>query len=435
MINLKNLFSPANPEEEKHNLNWKLFILRVYQKSKENDILIHAMGMVYITLLSIVPFLLFLFYIMTLFNFFGRMDTIIAEIQSFILNNLAAGTGQSLLNYLEAYVYNLDIEELGIISFASLIVIIIFMLARIEITFNKIWGVEEHRDILKRFVSFWTIITLGTFVVTLLLTLALFLGDKYLAALLSGVDINTGGVFNFFLFSLNFLIFTAAYYFIPNTDVEAKAAIFSGIISGILFLLSKNLYSVYTDHVITYKRLYGSLSVIPIFLVWIYLIWIIVLVGAVISYVFQFRKSLKYLDFDSKINRGIKRMIPAAVLIVLHKAVQKNEQKGLSFEDILKRIKLPPKILNKEIEKMKEHSLIAESKDDIFIPLASSTAINLWDVFKPYQIDEELNIQKVFLDQEVNQYYQYTKNNMESTLKNITIQKIIEGDLESGSAD
>ena len=70
-----------------------LFIKRVYQKAKENDIFIHSMGMVYITTLSIVPFLIFSFYIMTLFNFFGKIDTIVEEIKALILNNLAAGTG------------------------------------------------------------------------------------------------------------------------------------------------------------------------------------------------------------------------------------------------------------------------------------------------------------------------------------------------------
>jgi len=429
MINSKNLFSPNNHKETSHNLDWKLFMLRVYQKSKENDILIHAMGMVYITLLSIVPFLLFLFYIMTLFDFFGRMNTIIEEIQIFILNNLAAGTGQSLLNYLESYVYNVDLEQLGIISFTSLIVIIIFMLARVEITFNKIWSVEEHRDILKRFVSFWTVITLGTFIFTLLLTLAIFLSDKYLAAWLQGMHINTGGVFNLFLFSLNFLIFTAAYYFIPNTNVEAKAAIFSGIISGLLFILSKNLYSIYTDHVITYKKLYGSLSVIPIFFVWIYLIWVIILLGAVISYVFQFRKSLKYLDFNYETNRNIENMLPAAILIILHKALQKNEKKGLTFEDILKRIKLSPNIIKKELKNMKEKSLIAETKNDLYIPLADSADINLWEIYKPFNAEDKLNITKFFTDKEINKYYNYTKENLKNSLKPITVKNIIEKDV------
>src|SRR6056297_559284 len=123
------------------NINWKLFIIRVYQKLKENDILIKAMGMVYITLLSVVPFFIFLFYIFTLFDFFGRIDKISSQIQNIILKNLAAGTGQSVINYLEKYIYSADVEQLGALSFFSLILLIVFMLARVEVTFNQIWMV------------------------------------------------------------------------------------------------------------------------------------------------------------------------------------------------------------------------------------------------------------------------------------------------------
>jgi len=129
------------------------------------------MGMVYMTLLSIVPFLLFLFYIMTLFDFFERFDSIFNQLRVLILNNLAAGTGETLLNYLEVNILNIDIEQLGAISFFSLVMLTVFMLAKIEITFNKIWNVKEHRDIFKRFAAFWTFITLGTFIITLLSSL------------------------------------------------------------------------------------------------------------------------------------------------------------------------------------------------------------------------------------------------------------------------
>src|SRR6056297_792332 len=177
-----------------------LFIKRVYQKARENDIFIHAMGMVYITILSIIPFLIFSFYIMTIFNFFGKIDTIVEEIKTLILNNLAAGTGESLINYLEIYILNVDIEQLGIISFVSLIFIIVFMLARVEMTFNNIWNVKQHRDLFKRFVSFWTFITLGTFTITMLLTLSLLFAERYLGLWLSGEQISESSIFSYILF-------------------------------------------------------------------------------------------------------------------------------------------------------------------------------------------------------------------------------------------
>ncbi len=82
---------------------------------------------------------------MTLFNFFGGLENITEEFRAIILNNLAAGTGEALINILEGYVTGINIEQLGIISFLSLVIVVLFLLATVEITFNKIWGVEKHQ--------------------------------------------------------------------------------------------------------------------------------------------------------------------------------------------------------------------------------------------------------------------------------------------------
>ena len=386
-----------------------LFIKRVYQKAKENDIFIHAMGMVYITTLSIVPFFIFSFYIMTLFNFFGKIDTIVEEIKALILNNLAAGTGESLINYLEIYILNVDIEQLGIISFLSLIFIIVFMLARVEMTFNNIWNVKEHRDLFKRFVSFWTFITLGTFSITLLLTLSLLFAERYMGLWLSGEQISQSSIFSYILFSFNFLIFITAYYFVPNTEVNPAAALFSGLFSGSLFILSKNLYSIYTSNIVTYSQIYGPLSIIPIFLLWLYLIWLIVLLGAVICYVFQHRSGLKYMLNKEKINQGLRDLIPTAILLTLYKNYREPKTSALSFADILKKINLPAEDLEREIKNLKEKNIIAETEDGNYLPLNEAKKISIWDSYHSNFLDEEFEIKNIFKDKEMQKLYQKIK--------------------------
>jgi membrane protein len=396
-----------------------LFIKRVYQKAKENDIFIHSMGMVYITTLSIVPFLIFSFYIMTLFNFFGKIDTIVEEIKALILNNLAAGTGENLIEYLEIYILNVDIEQLGIISFISLIFIIVFMLARVEMTFNNIWNVKEHRDLFKRFVSFWTFITLGTFSITLLLTLSLLFAERYLGLWLSGDQISQSSIFSYILFSFNFLFFIIVYYFVPNTEIKPAAALFAGVFSGSLFILSKNLYGVYTANIITYNQLYGPLSIIPIFLLWLYLIWIIVLLGAVVSYVFQHRSDLKYLLNQKKINQGLRNLIPTAILLTLFKNYKKENSEPLSFADILAKINLPAEDIELEIESLKEKNIIAETENGKYLPLKKDSKISIWDSYQNNFLDEEFEIENIFKEKEMQNLYREIKKEEESSFKKL----------------
>ncbi len=279
-------------------IDWKLFIKRVYQKAKEVDITINAMSLVYTTLLSMIPLLIFSFYIMTLFNFFGEMDRIVAGMRDFILTHLATGTGETLIEILEEYIFRIDVAQLGIISFLSLILVVIYMLTRIEKTFNSIWGVKEHRDSFKRFVAFWTFITLGTLVVTISLSLAITVASSYFNGSIINITFSDAFLFRIISTSSYFLLYIIAYYLIPNTKVDPLAAIFGGLISGTLFTVARIAYTMYTRNVVTYyriHRIYGSLSVVPLFLIWLYMVWVITLFGAIISYVFHYRSSLNYL--------------------------------------------------------------------------------------------------------------------------------------------
>ena len=404
--------------------NWKLFLVRVYQKARQNDIFIHSMGMVYITLLSIVPFLIFAFYIMNLFNFFGRVDEIVEQLRELILANLATGTGDALLGYLETFILNVDIEQLGLISFVSLVAVIVFMLARIEITFNQIWTVEEHRDIFKRFVAFWTFITLGTFVITLALSLGFAFLENYLDVGAPEARFGQSTIFRWIIFSLNFLIFIIAYYFIPNTDVDPGSAVFAGLISGLLFLLSREIYVIYTRNIVDYGQIYGSLSIIPIFLIWLYVIWLIVLLGAVISYVFHHRQSLLYLSDDSQLNNRLQELLPVAILLIIYKNYQQRSSAGVSFRQILQRIHLPENIIIESLKKMKKANLITETSDCRYVPLTKIDDLPLWSFCQPAGLDSDLKIESIFADPEMKKVYQHYRQGMEAELRDLTLAEV-----------
>ncbi|MGM0603600.1 MAG: YihY/virulence factor BrkB family protein [Bacillota bacterium] len=409
-------------------INWKLFIIRVYQKLKENDILIKAMGMVYITLLSVIPFFIFLFYIFTLFDFFGRIDKISSQIQNIILENLAAGTGQSVLNYLERYIYSADVEQLGAVSFFSLILLIVFMLARVEVTFNQIWMVKEHRDVFKRFISFWTFITLGTFILTLLLSSSLIFSEKYLGFWLNNSKLSGSLVFNIIMFSSNFLIFIFAYYIIPNTEVEASSAVFAGTVSGILFILSKNLYGFYTKYFTAYsfeRQIYGSLSVIPFFLVWLYLVWLIILTGAVISYVFQYRSNLNYLTQKRNITQDFEDLIPAAIIITLSKKFKSEDKEGVSLREFMKKINFPPEIIEENLEMLQKTGYVVKSKSDRYFLSSPLDKINLYKLNSSKHIISDFDIENIFLEPEMEKIYELYKNGLEQSLKKIELKDIL----------
>jgi membrane protein len=249
--------------------------------------------------------------------------------------------------------------------------------------------------------------------------------ERYMGMGFSDVEAGQNNVFNWIMFSLNFLVFIIAYYLIPNTKVEPTAAIFAGLISGTLFIISKNIYSIYTDYMVTYRKIYGSLSVIPIFLVWIYLIWLIVLSGAVISYVFQNRNILYYKNKISSADQTIKNLIPSAVLINIYKDFLDEKTDGTEINDLREKIKLPVEEIKKALKILKEKKYITETAERKFVPATDISKIYLSDIYGATYLNKDIKLEKIFKDPEVNIIYNHLNKDIESSLKKIDMEKIL----------
>jgi membrane protein len=243
--------------------------------------------------------------------------------------------------------------------------------------------------------------------------------ERYLGLWLSGEQISQSSIFSYILFSFNFLFFIIVYYFVPNTEVRPTAAVFSGIFSGSLFILSKNIYGIYTANIITYNQLYGPLSIIPIFLLWLYLIWIIILLGAVVSYVFHYRSDLKYLPNQKKINQSLKNLIPTAILLTLYKNYKDDSSGPLSFSELLAKINLPAEDIEIEIENLKAENIIAETENGKYLPLNKATKISIWDSYQNDFLDKKFEIENIFREPEMQKLYREIKKEEKSSFKKL----------------
>ncbi|MGM0548249.1 MAG: YhjD/YihY/BrkB family envelope integrity protein, partial [Bacillota bacterium] len=242
---------------------------------------------------------------------------------------------------------------------------------------------------------------------------------------LEDAEVSQNNLFSYFLFSLNFFIFILAYYFIPNTKVEPLSALISGLFSGTLFILSKNLYALYVQNVIAYsyeKQIYGSLSFFPFFLIWLYLIWLIALLGAVISYIFQNRDKLKYLKEDNNSYHNLDTLVPIAVLVSLYKNFNNKNEDVLDFSQIQKKIKVPAETLNNVLNKLKKNKLVAESDEGKYILQKAVETLNLWDLYKFNFIKNKIKVEDIFVDKEMQDIYTKLNQKHKSDLIELKIE-------------
>ena len=193
--------------------------------------------------------------------------------------------------YIHDFVQNTRSGALGVTGMVLLVFIAIRMLVGIEATFNDIWGVTRGRNWLWRTVLYWTTITLGPLLLIAALGLA---GGPHLQAaknLVNHMPLIGGFIFDLLPLVVLWLAFALVYLLVPNTKVHFGAALVGGIVGGSLWHLNNIFGFLYVSRVVTNSKIYGSLGLIPVFMVGLYFSWLILLFGAQVAYAFQNRRT------------------------------------------------------------------------------------------------------------------------------------------------
>lgn len=203
--------------------------------------------------------------------------------KKFILENLTAGSGEAVLNQLDGFVSNVDFKAIGLTGLGSVLMTSVLLLFAVENSMNGIWRAPRPKTILRRV----TLYTLALIFAPLLLSVSFTLSTI------------VAGLFPTFLltaqigsFSSTALLISAGFYFFPNTKITLKSALVSGLVTTIAITALRNGFGYYTKKSLLYSALYGGLSVLPFFLVWLYFNWIVILAGVQLNYVLQNRRYL-----------------------------------------------------------------------------------------------------------------------------------------------
>jgi len=255
-----------------------------------------AASLAYTTLLSLVPL------ITVMFGFLGGLPVFrefSSEIQSFMFDNFVPALSNSVQEYL--FAFSAKAAQLTFTGTVFLVLIALMLMATIDNALNKIWHVKTKRNPLARFLVYWAVLTLGPLLVgvglastSYLLSLPA-LDDVYATF---GLKARLLGIMPFISTSI---AFTLLYILVPNCFVYKRFALTGGVIAAILFEMAKFGFGIYVKAMPSYQAIYGAIAVIPIFLLWIYLSWVILILGAHITFCLS---NFNMLDFESKGQEG-----------------------------------------------------------------------------------------------------------------------------------
>lgn len=245
---------------------------------KGERITITAGHLAYVSLLSLVPVIMVIFMFMSAFPAFAEIRV---EFEEFIFTNFVPTAGDVVQNYMAEFVGNAS--GMGAASIISLLVVAILLISNIDKTFNHLWKTQVQRPAIFTFAIYWMVITLGPLLIAVSLIVS-----SYVAGLATFADDYTPGFGTAALklvpWASAIVAFMLLYMIVPNRPVRAKYAFFGALLATVLFELTKKGFAFYISNFPSYEVIYGALATIPILFVWVYLSWIVVLLGAVFTY-------------------------------------------------------------------------------------------------------------------------------------------------------
>jgi membrane protein len=244
---------------------------------------LRAMALTYISLFALVPAIVVAFSVV---QAFAGMDKMWKGVHEYLLANLAVGARASIEPYLDRFVRNAHATSAGVVGGAFLVYSAVSLFGHVERAVNDIWKVRRARPLAQRALIYWAGLTLAPFLLAVSLALAHAVGTALAAAPLGRLAARAGALL------LTCSVFALLYLFVPATRVRARAAVVGGVVAGVAWEIAKSGYTWASAGFFRYHAVYGSVAAVPIFLVWIYLSWTLVLFGARVSFVAQHARLL-----------------------------------------------------------------------------------------------------------------------------------------------
>ncbi len=308
-----------------------------------------AAGLVYATLLSLVPFLAVMFSVLKAFDVHHVIEPMLAQ----VLQPLGPRS-EEITATIVGFVDNIKISVLGVVGIAGLFYTTYSLIDKIEQALNAIWQVKQGRTWERKFADYLSAVLVGPVLVVTAFGLLASLQSQSLVQRLVDMEpfgtllVWTGEVIPLVMLCA---VFTFFYKVIPNTHVQIRSAAVGGISAAILWIIAEEIFATFVVASTNYSAIYSSFAVLILFLLWLYTGWMIVLVGAQFSFFHQYPTAYLSRLLWEQGTYVFREQLALKVLGVLGHHYLKGDR-PLKLPELSSELNMPVSLVEEEVERL-----------------------------------------------------------------------------------
>jgi membrane protein len=345
-------------------------------------ITLRAMSLVYTTLLSMVPLLAVSISVLKGFGVHDQLEPALTHLLA-PLGDKAAEISFQVVGFVE----NMKIGVLGALGVGLLIYTSISLIQKIESAFNHTWRLQGSRGLMQRFSDYLSVIMVGPVLIFSAVGITASLASNQVVEALNSLPYMTdllhlAGKLLPYLFVI--AAFTFVYMLVPNTRVRFRSALYGALIAGALWETSGILFTSFVKGSTSYTAIYSGFAILLVFMIWIYLSWIILLIGASISFYHQHPEQLKWKLDDSHLSSRLRDQLALQAMVNIARAHDQQSDLVPSLEGLANYQQVPLEALARMLDALQREGLILSTDQNPpqYLPGSSLQHIRVIDILR-----------------------------------------------------
>ena len=353
------------------------YVFAVGRDFFSGQLTLRAMSLVYTTLLSIVPLLAFSF---ALLKGFGVHQQYESQLRT-LLEPLGDASSV-IIEYLLGMVENVNGSVLGGIGLAFFIYTAVSMVQKVEESFNYVWYVDKPRSFARRFVEYLFVLSVGPVAVFIALGMLTSLQSEAAVQYLLNNDV-IGPLFHVTSRLTPYLmiigVFTFMYWFVPNTQVTFRAAAVGGIAGGFLWATISLVFAAFIANSVRTEAVYAGFAIAIVTLIWLYLNWLILLIGSQLAFYIQNPAYLRQGRRDPRLSNAMRERLALNIMFLIGR-VFREDGKSIDIAGLSDALKIPSLTIAPVLAGLEQGRLVTLTEDELLQPGRDLARITLREI-------------------------------------------------------